>query len=141
MKKNKFTSVLVILFALMFMGSLAFAAETPSPAKPGTPAKAAPVKPAVPAKPAAPEKAVEKKAPEKKDAAMAALIDLNTATKEQLMTLPGIGDALAQKIMEGRPYAKKDQLKVKKVVPDANYEKIKDKIIAKQPPKPAAKKK
>jgi len=135
MKKSRFAKVLVILFALMFVSSLAFAAEPAAPAKPGAPVKAAP------AKPAAREKAVEKKAPEKKEAATASLIDLNTATKEQLMTLPGIGDALAQKIIEGRPYVKKDQLKVKKIVPEANYDKIKDKIIAKKPPKPASKKK
>jgi competence protein ComEA len=141
MKKNRFSKVAVILFSLMFVSSLAFAAEPAAPAKPGAPSKAAPAKPTVPAKPVVPEKAVVKKAPEKKEAVAVDLIDLNAATKEQLMTLPGIGDTIAQKIIEGRPYAKKDQLKVKKIIPDAGYEKIKDKIIAKKPPKPAAKKK
>ncbi|WP_043600937.1 ComEA family DNA-binding protein [Solidesulfovibrio magneticus] len=65
-------------------------------------------------------------------AAKAALIDLNSATEEELKTLPGIGDAYSKKIIEGRPYAKKDQLVSKKIIPGATYDKIKDMIIAKQ---------
>lgn len=60
------------------------------------------------------------------------LLDINTATKQQLMTLDGIGEARSDAIIKGRPYRAKNELADKNVIPQAVYDKIKDRIIAKQ---------
>jgi competence protein ComEA len=60
------------------------------------------------------------------------LLDINTATAEQLKALPGIGEKYSAKIIAGRPYANKSQLLSKDIIPQATYNKVQDKIIAKQ---------
>jgi DNA uptake protein ComE-like DNA-binding protein len=64
--------------------------------------------------------------------AQATLIDINSASKDQLDALPGIGSARADAIIKGRPYKGKDDLVNKKIIPQNVYDGIKDKIIAKQ---------
>ena len=104
MTRKLMTRILVALFALSLISGMAVAQADKKPAKTASVAAAA----------------------------KADLLDINSATKDQLDALPGIGAAYSQKIIDSRPYAKKTDLLQKKVVPQATYNKIKDKIIAKQ---------
>jgi competence protein ComEA len=112
--------------ALAFVIALLFTAGAALPAQvwaQSTPAKSEKTD-AKPAKGDAKDPADKKHAP----------IDINTATPAELETIPGIGEAYSKKIVENRPYKRKDELVQKKVVPQATYDKIKDHIVAKQAP-------
>jgi DNA uptake protein ComE-like DNA-binding protein len=80
--------------------------------------------------PAAPAKA-DTKAAAKPDAKKE-LVDINTASADELKALPGVGEAYSKKIIDGRPYAKKDQLVSRKILPQKTYDGIKGMIVAKQ---------
>jgi|ERR1700722_13344173 competence protein ComEA len=68
-------------------------------------------------------------------ASSAALLDINTATPDQLKAFNGIGDAYAKRIIDRRPYTAKNQLLTRGILPAATYNKIKDQIIASKPKK------
>jgi DNA uptake protein ComE-like DNA-binding protein len=84
---------------------------------------------------AAGQDAVPKPSISEKIAADGNKLDLNTATPQQLKSLPGMGDAYVKRIVDGRPYTAKNQLVTRGILPQAAYEQIKEQIIAHRPKK------
>jgi len=117
---SKFHRIALLLVLIPLLYSPAAPAQAAKPAKPAAAAAAKPAA-STPAKPAAAA-----------SSAASSLVDINSATADQLKAIPGIGDAYSKKIIDGRPYANKTQLVSKNILPQGVYDKVKDKIIAKQ---------
>lgn len=120
--KRSISKASLALAALLAVSGLAFA-QAPAPAPTPTPKAAATPKPAATPKAAKPAAA---------PTPAAELVDINSASLEDLIKLPGIGEAYAKKIIDGRPYKSKSELVQKHIVPSSNYAKAKAHIIAKQ---------
>ncbi len=133
--------------ALLLSAGVSFAADTAAPAAAASASKAAPaakaLAPAATASKATPSAkaapASAKAASGAKASAAPALVDINTATKEELKKLPGIDDAKAAKIIAGRPYGSKAQLVSHQAMDEQGYDSIRNLVVAKQPTKGVAK--
>lgn len=123
---------LTVLFALLLSATLGLgqAASTPSSSADQTTTSTAKGKKAK-------SKAASADAAGQQKTAKSSKLDINTATKDELDALPGIGSTYSQKIIDGRPYNAKNDLVRKKIIPQSAYDGIKDQIIAHRPAKAA----
>jgi len=121
----RLTPIVLSLF-LLSTASLASAQEPAAKPAPG-PAPAGAAKPAPAAAPAAGASTAAPKAKK------AGIMDINTASVDELKTLPGVTDEIAAKIVAGRPYKGKDALLKQNMVDKDTYAKLRPLIVAKQP--------
>ena len=132
--KKSFLKIALTAASLLLAANLALAVEV-KVAAPDVKGAAKGAAADTKASAAATKDAAKGAAADAKSAAKAKLIDINSASEAELKAVPGIGDAYAAKIVAGRPYANKTQLKSRKILPVPVYEKTKDLIIATQPKK------
>lgn len=133
-----FAKAALIAVSLLVSGSLGFAADVKKPvadAKDAAKTAGDVVKTDAKAPAAVGKENAKDRTADVKAAVKAGLVDINTASDAELKGVPGIGDAYAAKVIAGRPYANKAQLKSRKIVPSVLYEQVKDQLIAKQPKK------
>lgn len=64
----------------------------------------------------------------------AGLVDLNSASRDDLMSLEGIGEVRADAIIRARPFKAKTELVERRLIPESLYDKIADKVVARPPP-------
>jgi DNA uptake protein ComE-like DNA-binding protein len=123
MRRTATITALALLGLLASTGlaaqATAAAAKPAASQQPATKATAKPTTTTMAARPAAPAKPAHE------------LVNLNTATREQLVALPGIGETYADAIIKARPFASKSELVSRKVLPEAAYKKVRSMVIAK----------
>lgn len=128
MKVRRILGLFAAALLSIGLSAPAFAAQVPAGTSTGKPKPVAPNSKSSKSAPLAPVS--QNDTGGAKPGAGKQMLDINTATQDQLKALPGVGDAYAARIIQGRPYTAKNQLTQKGIIPQATYDKIKDQIVA-----------